>query len=948
MDYYDSSQLKGKGRCRKLREHALKLDGGNRKNSYGKAVLEKSIIKDAVLSGSWSEEGINQRLEEGFKELSYPTNQTKEAILSETKSQILRYLKSETRDAYPCPVKMFQPFGLCKVSVCPDLMFLGIRNIAVKVGKGKKAEIITTSYPTVEVVKLCCKTPDVTQAGKKQDVSVNYSLELYTMMLYAREVFANVFRNSDGSPKEFYLGASYYFLRFPNDSTGFECNFFQNKARNIVTLWEKHSTTETVSGTDEAANDSLFYPQFLDFVDGKEMECDETVCQGCPLYCTCSYTPLPVRITEEKPHKSVADLELSEQQEAAIMFRRGVARINAGAGAGKTMVSALRVAMLLCEGVKPEEICMLTFTTTGAEELQTRAKVYAEDFGCDADVSKLTSMTFHSFGNEVIEKNFRRMGYTMKPHLIDEIERATIITELLKENNISGLDYRNFYMDLPNVRGALSVVKSAFNVIKRDRLGREDSRKLAGILVEERRISGQLAQPGNKECLLRACTELIDLYQDFDRELHNRCLIEYADQEQLVLDLLKNDPHFFDSRGYKHIMVDEFQDTSDAQMEILKHLIDTPSFESFVVVGDDSQSVFSFRGAVPENIIRFFKKTGKEGEDFYLLENYRSTPEIVDFVNKINALNENRIEKDLIAVRPNGKPVSVERFSSHEEEYEYAVDIIRQKKEEGYLYEDIAFIAYSKDELQKMGEKCRAAGIPVIMLNPELMLQNPLVNAALGLADFIRDNTDSLRAFEYLIGLHGNALLKKTDEEIFSEIESLKGVAASLMRLPLPERKDRFFELLAAVSPDPADELYEDFLASLHSRRDLEEILEYMAAYREYGAGERRRRRSKYPGVTLITAHSSKGMEWPVVINSVTKYCGKEMKDIEERRRLFFVSASRAKDELFVTGQTDPHGSQAYNQFLQESFQVLGLSEAGQAEEPFGPDSGHWAIHPIV
>lgn len=150
---------------------------------------------------------------------------------------------------------------------------------------------------------------------------------------------------------------------------------------------------------------------------------------------------------------------------------------------------------------------------------------------------------------------------------------------------------------------------------------------------------------------------------EYDDCLHKSNLIEYADQELLIFELLKKNPFYFEDYGFEHIIVDEFQDTSQLQFEILKNIINSSlEFKSFLVVGDDSQSIFGFRGSDPRFIIEFEKKLGEDVQDFYLLENHRSTENIINFANKINSLNQNRVVKDLIPTREKGEPVVVEAF----------------------------------------------------------------------------------------------------------------------------------------------------------------------------------------------------------------------------------------------------------------------------------------------
>ena len=129
--------------------------------------------------------------------------------------------------------------------------------------------------------------------------------------------------------------------------------------------------------------------------------------------------------------------------------KKGIVRINAGAGAGKTLVVVLRVISLLMRGVKPEEILLISFTATAAAEMRDRIKVYAEDFGIDTDLSAMRIQTFNAFGNDILKEKFDEFGFPKPPTVIDNIDRSRIISEILDNHDvISGLDYRNYNMEI--------------------------------------------------------------------------------------------------------------------------------------------------------------------------------------------------------------------------------------------------------------------------------------------------------------------------------------------------------------------------------------------------------------------------------------------------------------------------------------------------------------------
>lgn len=903
MNNYKSRDLKGITRCSFKRSRNIALESGKKTdNVYAKSSLIKDVIKTGVIYG-YNPDDVERKLNEGFLNLGYDVEEQAKAHANDAYMQVMRYLSSEKRTPILVPAKNYQPFGLMNVEVRPDFVFIGEKPYEYKY-KDEKGRTHTYSLnePYVEVVKLCCKLPDVTMKGKKKDGAVETCMELYTMLLMAREL----------APKgnNVHVEASYYFLRKKNDTKEFTTDFFDTKnAGNIVTLSEIHNGT----ATDGKRLDEVFKPQFEEFEKG-ETVCDEKICEKCEFYESCHYNRPPEYVVKEKRTTPISSILLTKEQEKAVFFRKGIARINAGAGAGKTLVSALRIAYMLDDGILPEDICMLTFTDTGAKEMTERVKIYCDDLECDADVSKLTSTTFNAFGDRIVKENYKEFGFTDKPRLIDDIERYSIIRNIISENVVDGLDYKNFYMNLPYVKGALCVAAEAFDVIKRNLLSVGDEETLQRLMTSSGCVNNQ-----------EAYSKLIELYTLYNEELLKNNLIEYADQELLIMDLLSKNPYYFEDYGYKHIMVDEFQDCNDLQLEILKKLIDTPFFESFMVVGDDSQSIFGFRGSNPEVIINFWNKIGEEGEDFYLLENHRSTPEIISFANDINSLNEHRVIKDLVSTRENGKPVVVTGYWKKDEINDDVVKIIKAKVAEGKAYEDICYIASTRAELMAMGTVLTENNIPWIMLNPEPVLENSSVKGVIALAEFYDDRSNTRQAFAYLNAALDNVLLKtKTDEEINALIKLLGN---TLDKISTNNDTDAFVELIEKINVD--DEVFDYFKKSLYLRSNIDEMIKYSLDYLRFGEKQAFKRCNDYPGVVLTTAHSSKGMEWPVVINNITKYHTKNLSlnDVEEKRRLLFVSVTRARDELYVVGQKVAFGAKddrKYNKFLKECYDVAG------------------------
>ena len=608
--------------------------------------------------------------------------------------------------------------------------------------------------------------------------------------------------------------------------------------------------------------------------------------------------------------------------------KKGIVRINAGAGAGKTLVVVLRVISLLMRGIKPEEILLISFTATAAAEMKDRINIYAEDFGVDVDLSKMRIQTFNAFGNDILKEKFEEFGFPKPPTVIDNIDRSRIISDILDSHEvISGLDYRNYNMENKYVYGALPMVKKIFEVVKTNMYTAEDA--------------AEVCRKVGKNLNITTAEKVIELYDEYDEKMREEGFIEFADQESMIFELFHRDPFYLESFGFKHIIVDEFQDSNEREINIIKLLRDTPSFESLMVVGDDSQAIFSFKDTTPDYIINFEDAMGEEVDTINLLHNYRSQANIIDFANQINDLNIHKVAKSLIATRPAGKPVIVHGCLTEDEKLEYVKEKIKEKLSEGYNPEDIAILVRNKSSIAKYADLLGKEGIPTQIGCAENVLQNCRVDAAIALFSVMEDKKNTADLLKFVNArLHGG-LMEKPIEEINELAEDLQVEIETLEALDDSEQKEKIMEMLRAIDSNE-DELYNHFLDNLELRATVFEMKRYIQAYAKYGEKETYRRTKVYPGVKLMTAHSSKGLEWPVVFNDIDGYennflrRGYETDESEEARRLFFVSSTRAREELFVVAQYIAYGpakDRVYNRFLKEAMDLTKQSFSASSVE---------------
>lgn len=890
--------------CKKAAERNLNLLSEKGLN-YEKSIIMIDIIKKA-LKNNMSDLNINAEIQIRFKELNIDSDAQKEEMANEAYDLITRYVHSEKRN------------------LCLDNKSLNISTFGVE--KNICPNAIVKNENEIEIIKYRIGLPDI-----KKDSDNIYKLELYMMFLYGKTLVPV------GSKMK--VTASFYYLRKTTDkgedkACYNDANFFVNKngypTSNIVSIFDTVDKTYDPAG-EKCELDEIFEIAFQQYKDGlPEDGMSEEDCKKCSFQHICNYKESPKIIEKENSVKSIKDLSLNKNQEEAINFSEGIARINAGAGSGKTLVIALRYAMLVSNGVNPKNILMLTFTNAGAREMKKRVISYCNEFDIDINVNDLNITTFNGFANDIVQKEYSLLDFTEAPDLIDNIERADIISQILNNNYICGLDYKNYAMTARYVLGALFFMVRCFDIIKKKNL-----KEGSGDILKQ-----NMGYFGDKyECDYE---KIINLSETYNNYLKSENLIEYADQERLMFEVLKQIPDYFEKLGFEHIIIDEFQDSDEMQINTLKELINTKNFKSAMVVGDDSQSIFSFRGTSPEYIINYFDILNvpeNDRHDFYLLDNYRSTKKILDLANYENQLNVHRVKKDIIAKRENGITPTIKGFYNKESEYDYIAECICSDIEKGVKPNDIAFIAMSNSELENLGEKLSAKNIPYVLLNPEKYLDNEKVIATISLMKAINSPEESSEEqFVYLNALYENHLLEKSDEEIDNLILSLTERIKLIEEMTDNDKRKEFHDMVEVLNDD--DEVFEAFLDKIKRKKNFEKEKRYILAFDKYGENEAFKREKDYYGVTLVTAHSSKGLEWDIVYNSVSGYHKQDLKDgenfsvesdefkkVEEMRRLLFVSITRARNELHLTGRYVAFGSKSkgytYNIFLKELFDYI-------------------------
>lgn len=832
-----------------------------------------------------------------YEFLDMPTETTKQMQAKDDIRDIERYLHCE----YRRPVINGHPVvDLCNTGFeCQmDFMFKGYQTIKTNKHKeGRKWVYDEETVFVLEAVRLFTGKPTVKESSKILDTGISTRLELY-VMLKAMEHIAK----EEYPGQQIMLRASYYFLQKEReDDKKYSEEFFDGKGGNVITLQ---------SYVDDMSNvDKTFEPQMKEFLKGQSVSSEK--CKTCRSRVLCEYYDAAEPLTEEERPKPVSLPILSPNQEKAAAALEGNVRVIATAGSGKTTAMAYRIMNLLKAGVQPEKIGCFTFTNAGAGEMRDRIKGFCGLAGIDVDFDKMIISTIHSFGDSLLKQYYNLLGYSKPPVLINEIQKTKIIESILSESSpIEALidKYKNFYLDMFRAKGILELMKGYFSSI------------MEGMSQDE------FAEKTGFDTT--TVDSIYNMYMQYDKYKKDACLIEHSDQELGVLKLLRVKPDLFDEVGIEHISVDEYQDTSNVQFSIINEMRKAKCVKSLFIVGDDDQSIYGFRDANVELIKNFFEMIGENGLDVQLMENRRSTHNIVDFASTLISYNQNRIEKHPKSTNEEGEPVCVSAFASKEDEQEYIVDVIEDLIKNGRKDNEIAILAPTNAELMVYADMLKKRGIESVSINPEPILENPRVVGAVGLVKFMLNNSE-FNGTAYINARDNGTAITKSDEEIRQEILNLQNEVKNIKNVT------GLFEKFKALDQEENDEIYQSFLEDINTamedavkQENLHAVCEYVMDFERFGQKQTARKEKAYNGVVLSTMHSSKGKEWPVVFCSVTKMHGRDLKpeDIDEKNRLLFVACTRAKKELYISGVAIAFSSamqgDVENMFLAECIEV--------------------------
>lgn len=619
--------------------------------------------------------------------------------------------------------------------------------------------------------------------------------------------------------------------------------------------------------------------------------------------------------------------DLNESQRKAVEYIDGPSLVIAGAGSGKTRVLTYKIAYLLQQGVKPWNIMALTFTNKAAREMKERiGKLVGQDLA-----QHLYMGTFHSIFSRILRAEAQHIGFNNNFTIYDESDSRSLIKTIVKDLKLDEKVYKP-----ASVHSRISMAKN--NLMSAENYARDKELYQADQRAKMPRVGDifityvQRCQQANAMDFDDLLTLTFKLFQE-----HEDIRKKYADR-------------------FDFLLVDEYQDTNHAQMRIVMQLCKEK--ERVCAVGDDSQSIYSFRGANIDNILSFQSRF-KGAKLFKLEQNYRSTQNIVEAANSLIKHNSNQIPKDVYSKNDKGECLVYKpAYSDKEEALIVCREIKRIKRQDDCQYSDFAILYRTNAQSRSFEEEFRKQGIPYRIFGGLSFFQRKEIKDVIAYFRLVA-NPDDEEAFKRIINYPargiGNTTVAKIAAcaldnrvsfwQVISSPEHFglgvnKGTLAKLESFRL--MISGFVEKSASMNAfDLGDTIVKESGVSadiykpgsrdpedLARQENLEELLGGMQSFVEECREEGREQEAYLtdylqgvalltdldskgdddePRVSLMTVHASKGLEFPTVFvvgleeNIFPSAIVSTLRELEEERRLLYVAITRAEKHCILT-----------------------------------------------
>ncbi|MBN1621964.1 MAG: UvrD-helicase domain-containing protein [Endomicrobiales bacterium] len=647
--------------------------------------------------------------------------------------------------------------------------------------------------------------------------------------------------------------------------------------------------------------------------------------------------------------------QLNEKQREAVLLKDGPLLIFAGAGTGKTRVITYRIAYLLSQGVSPLNILAVTFTNKAAEEMRRRIDVLVPGMGRSVWIS-----TFHSFCAKFLRTEARHVGLDPNFLIYDENDQKQVIKSCIKELN---LDEKKF-----KPARLIEIISRA-----KDDMLDADSYSIHAL------TSGDYFR--------QVVATIYGLYQS---KLKQSGALDFGDLLLLTVINLRENKALKEKYQYRfrYIMVDEYQDTNHAQYLLIKYI--GAESKNICVVGDDDQSIYSWRGADIRNILEF-EKDYPDCRTIKLEQNYRSTSNILSSAWHVIKNNERRVEKKLWTNKEEGNPIKfIENRNAIEESEAVAGEIERLRNKNKYNFCDFSVFYRTNAQSRVLEDSFRRSGIPYIIIGSVRFYERAEIKNVLAYLRLIHNPHDNV-SFRRVINIPKRGIGKTTMQALES-IASEKGVSLwgalpyiGFAEIASSARKSlfNFKELIKELQKNKENESVKEIALkvldktnyvaeleaedTLEAKNRIENIFELISAIEEFESRSSDRTLTGYltqvalvneiddwtesnDKVVLMTLHLAKGLEFKTVFITGLEEglfpigeSSYDIDDLEEERRLMYVGMTRAKESLYLSWAQERtvFGKTHWNipsRFVQETQSMDSIFEVRTAKADAGEE----------
>ena len=590
---------------------------------------------------------------------------------------------------------------------------------------------------------------------------------------------------------------------------------------------------------------------------------------------------------------------LNEMQQKAVTCTEGPLLVLAGAGSGKTRVLTSRVAYLIKEKhIDPAHILAITFTNKAAKEMKSRI------FGMLGGIAyQIQISTFHSFGLLILKENFDKLGYEKNFTIIDSDDSLTIIKKILKEQNLDSKDYNP------------KAIRSRISGAKNNLLSPSEYEKYVNTDFE---------------------TVVTMIYQKYQKKLEVSNSVDFDDLLMLPIKIFRMYPEVlkYYQEKYQYILIDEYQDTNEAQYILTKMI--SAKYKNICVVGDNDQAIYSFRGSNYQNILNF-EKDYDHPKVILLEENYRSTGTILKAANEIIKHNKQRKDKNLWTNNDEGDKITYHRCFDEKEEAAYVVEEIDKLIKKNVPEREIAVLYRTNAQSRVLEEEMLKFNIPYKIVGSFYFYNRREIKDLISYLKLLYNPYDDLSLLRIInvpkrgIGLKTISNLTEKaaleGKSLYETIDSGKELTFKKIIEDIKSKIDELSltELIEYILDKSGirDELKSE--KTIESEVRLENLEEFKSITRnfEYQQGivsleefleqislvsDVEEHRDKTDVVTLMTIHSAKGLEFdyvflPGVEEGIFPHNNSmfDALDLEEERRLCYVAITRARRKVWIS-----------------------------------------------